>query len=183
MSLDPRFVDSLGTLVLELRSVEGTGRLQSVIFGSSALAVREIIDRTPDDIDVMVSKRVWGALLPRQGWRVETPDAGNPPILTYDRTANHLHLFFDWRDERVDIDPYYLMTTSDWIAGAFGLGMNFASVAEVLRHKEAAFAWREQNPFMWKHGPDILACREFLGLPDGGYAAVMRNRERASSVA
>lgn len=181
--LAPSFVDSLGTLGYELSQVDGHGRFDHVIFGSSALAIREIIDRTPDDVDVMVSRRVWGALLPRVGWHVDTPNAGDPPILTYSGTENHLHLFFDWRDDAVDIDPYHLMATSDYVGGAFGFGFNFASVAEVLRHKEAAFAWREQYPKVWKHGPDIIACRAHLGLPWGDYERVMRNHEATSDVA
>lgn len=180
--LAPSFVDSLLRLYDELKDVDGLGRMDSVIFGSSALAVRGIIDRTPDDIDVMVSRRVWGALLAHHEWTVDTPNAGDPPILTNSSVPHHLHLFYDWRDDAVDIDPYHLMATSDAVSSAFGWGLNFASVAEVLRHKEAAFAWREQYPKVWKHGPDILACRDHLGLPDGGYAAVMRNREAASDV-
>lgn len=126
------------------------------IFGSTALALRGIIDREPDDIDVMVSRELWGALLPRKGWRVETPNAGDPPILTFD-TPNPLHLFFDWSDELVKIDPITLIATAEK-HGDFWL----ATVEEVVRHKEAAYGYVEHNPAVAKHLPDIVACWKWL---------------------
>jgi len=145
---------SIATLLFELATVAGLG--EYVIFGSTALRARNIITRTPDDIDVIVTRRVWGALLGRGEWRVETPNAGDPPILTLD-TPHPLHLFFDWRDDAVYIDPMYLLVTAE-----HALDLRVATVEEVLRHKRAAYACIETNPSVAKHLPDIEACVAWL---------------------
>lgn len=147
--------DSMDALAHELAAVKGWQ--EHAVFGSTALSVRRIIEREPDDIDVMVSRRVWGELLPREGWHVETPNAGDPPILTLD-TPNPLHLFFDWRDDAVQIDPLFLILTAERL-----IDLRYATVEEVLRHKRAAYACLETHPSVAKHAPDIEACVAWLG--------------------
>lgn len=145
---------SLALLFHEIRHVGGEA--EYAIFGSTALRIREIIEREPEDIDVMVSRRVWGQLLDRHAWFVETPNAGDPPILT--RTCgNNLHLFFDWRDDAVYIDPEYVIDTAERVSG-----FCLCTVEEVLRHKKAAYACLETHPSVIKHAPDIAACERWL---------------------
>jgi hypothetical protein len=150
--------------VLEHEIATTKGWLEHAVFGSTALVLRNIISRTPDDIDVMVTRRVWGELLAREwvGWRVETPNAGDPPILTLD-TTHPLHLFFDWRDDAVDINPVTLLLTAE--SGGYGphMSLRLAAVEEILRQKEAAYACLETHPSVAKHAPDIEACKQWLG--------------------
>lgn len=145
---------SLALLAHEIEAVGG--EQEYAIFGSTAIALRGIISREPDDIDVFVTKRVWGALLDRPGWQVETPNAGDPPILTRP-CSNDLNLFFGWRDDAVEIDPVYLMETAQRVDG-----LRVATVEEVVRHKRAAYALRDLYPRVAKHGPDIAACERWL---------------------
>lgn len=145
---------SLAILAHEIESVRG--QAEYAIFGSTALRLRGIIDREPDDIDVVVSKRVWGELLPRLGWHVDTPRAGDPPILSRP-CGNELHLFYDWRDDAVVIDVNYVIETAEKVDG-----FRLATVEEVLRHKRAAYACLEFFPKVAKHAPDIAACERWL---------------------
>lgn len=146
--------ESLALLTHEVDRVDGDG--DYAVFGSTALKLRGIIDREPDDVDVIVTRRVWGALLARKGWEVETPNAGDPPILTR-KCGNDLHLFFAWRDDYVAIDPDYMMLTSERVDGIW-----VCSVEEVLRHKRAAYTALEFFPKVAKHAPDIEACEQWL---------------------
>jgi len=116
----------------ELNAVEATDE-EYVIFGSTALRIRGIIDREPGDIDAYVSKRVWGALLPRRGWRVVVPAAGDPPILEYKSSEPRINLFFDWHKR----DKW--MVPADVFASAENYeGWQLASVEEVVKHKREA---------------------------------------------
>lgn len=148
--------DSVSVLVHEINAVQG--HYEHAVFGSTALALRGVIDREPDDIDVMVTRRVWGALLAREGWHVETPRAGDPPILSLDVT-NPLHLFFAWKDEAVQIDPLFVILSAD----RHRSGLRLCTVREVLRHKRAAYAMLHKHPRVAKHAPDIEACERWLG--------------------
>jgi hypothetical protein len=147
---------SLQLLIEEVESVDGAG--EYAIFGSTVLRMRGIIDREPDDIDVIVTRRVWGALLARDEWFVETPSAGDPPILTRE-CGNDLHLFFAWRDDYVAIDPEFVLATADLVDGVV-----YCSVEEVLRHKRAAYTALEFFPKVAKHAPDIAACEAWLAV-------------------
>jgi hypothetical protein len=105
---------------------------------------------------VIVSRRVWGALLSRPGWFVETPNAGDPPILSR-LCDNDLHLFFEWRDDYVAIDPEFVLQTRECVDDLW-----VASVEEVLRHKRAAYTALDLFPKVAKHAPDIEACERWL---------------------
>lgn len=145
---------SLMTLSVELVAVDGIA--EYAVFGSTALALRGIIGREPADVDVMVTRRVWGALLARYGWDVLTPAAGDPPILAR-ATIRPLHLFYEWRDDAVEIDPAHLIATAESVRG-----VKLAAVEEVLRHKRSAYAWLDRAPGVAKHLPDIHACERWL---------------------
>ena len=137
---------------------------EHAIFGSTALVMRGIIDRKPDDVDVFVSKRVWGSLLARPGWRVETPNAGDPPILcfpihAYGEGSCDLHLFFDWSDPMVKIDVPVLLREAERVDFE-GFRFRCASVPEVRRHKVAALSFGSEK--VQKHRPDIEAIDKYL---------------------
>lgn len=130
------------------------------IFGSTALILREIIDREPGDIDVFVSRRIWGELLASPSWVVETPNAGDPPILSLKGDID-LNLFFAWRDPMVEIDAEDLIARSELVETPWG-SWKLAPVADVLYHKEQALSYG--SAAVQKHRPDIAACRIHLGL-------------------
>lgn len=156
---DPRYqhMPSIAKLHHELIAVGSTGH-DYAIFGSTAIRLRGIIHRPVGDVDVFVTKVIWGKLLARNGWRVETPRAGDPPILTYDLGLDApIHVFFDWRDDAVDIDPARLISESERVGDT-----RVATVREVLRQKYAAYACIEEHPSVAKHRPDILACEDWL---------------------
>lgn len=152
---------SLGELRHELIMVDG---LRSyAIFGSTALILRGILNRDPGDIDVFVSRPTWAKLFARAGmWDVETPRAGDPPLLV-DRNARiPIHVFYDWRDEAVAINVSEVLTTAEVV----GYTWKCATVWEVLRQKEAAYRVVDRYPKVAKHLPDIEACRRFLDPGD-----------------
>lgn len=153
---------ALTHLKRELRNVSAHKLGDYSIFGSTALILRGIIDRVPGDIDVFVSHRVWGALLPDRRWWVETPNAGDPPILSFKSDIN-LNLFFAWRDDMVEIDATKLIEQDSELVTSERYGSwRCATVEEVLRHKEAALSYG--SPAVQKHRSDIQACRIHLGL-------------------
>lgn len=159
-----RFELSLMYLARHLRRSSALKLNEYCIFGSAALVIRGIIDREPGDIDVFVSKRVWGDLLPQAPWKVETPNAGDPPILAFNNLPIRLHLFYDWRDDQVEIDVESLLygDKGELVTSEQYGSWRVATVEEVLRHKEAALAYG--SAAVQKHRPDIEACRIHLGL-------------------
>jgi hypothetical protein len=160
---------SLFTLTRELRQGKAFDH-EYAIFGSTALILRDIIHREPGDIDVFVTRRLWGTLLARPGWVVETPAAGDPPILSYKATPLDLNLFFDWRDEMVSIDVDELLSEAESVDYT-GMIFRCATVEEVLRQKHAAL--KANTEAVKKHIPDIVACLTWLER---------RNRSEASDV-
>lgn len=141
-------------------SVTGGGlemREEYAIFGSTPLILAGIIDRDPGDVDIAVSKRVWGQLLDFGQWEVQTPNAGDPPILVFDRVGYlPIHLFYEWSDPMVEIDIPKLIKDA-WIIE----GYRCATLKEILRHKRAALSHGSEK--VQKHRPDIAALEEVLG--------------------
>jgi hypothetical protein len=150
--MTPALVHALRDLSWNIGLVDG--HEEYVIFGSTSLKLRDIIEREPDDIDVIVTRRVWGALLALPLWEVHTPNAGDPPILHYPGGIP-LNLFFAWRDDMVDINEPELIRTSEEAQG-----FRVATVQEVLRHKMAALSYG--SPAVQKHRPDIEAILRYL---------------------
>lgn len=154
----------LDMAILRLQaSLRGTSAWKSgeyAIFGSTALILREIIDREPGDIDVFVSRRIWGELLASPSWVVETPNAGDPPILSLKGDID-LNLFFAWRDPQVQIEAEEVIRDAELVQSPWG-SWRCATVEEVLRHKEQALAYG--SAAVQKHRPGIAACRIHLGL-------------------
>lgn len=143
----------------ELNNVRGFYDNEYVIFGSTSLIMRGILDREPGDIDMFVSKRVWGKLLPRDGWNSETPKAGDPPILVNKTTPIMIHAFYDWSDPEVDMDVPHLLANPESIEYE-GFLWNCIPVREALRHKEHAMA--KGTIGVQKHIPDIELINEWL---------------------
>ncbi len=160
-----RFEQALHTLGRALRDVGASRKGEYSIFGSTALILRGIIDREPGDIDVFVTRRVWGLLLPDRRWWVETPNVGDPPILVHDGRPGmndiKLNLFFAWRDPQVEIDAEEVLENRSALVLSKWGSWRCTSVEEVLRHKEAALSYG--SPAVQKHRPDIEACRIYLG--------------------
>lgn len=131
------------------------------IFGSTALHLRGIIEREPADVDVFVTRAVWGHLLAHPAWKVETPNAGDPPILSL-KTPINLNLFFDWRDFQVEINVPRLLREAEVVEYEGHGRFLCARVEEILRHKEAALSYGSLA--VQKHRPDIAAIREHLAV-------------------
>lgn len=151
-----RLLVALAALEDELDAVDGHD--EYAIFGSTSLVLRGILEREPGDIDVMVTPRVWGALLPREGWHVKTPNAGDPPILERVGSSRQIiHAFYDWDDIAVWMDPAAVIAGAERLSGGF----RCASVEEVLRHKREAVAWLDRLP-QNKHRADIDTIQRHL---------------------
>lgn len=141
---------TLKELAFELRSV-GARQDEYVLFGSTPLIMRGIIDRAPGDVDIFVTRRVWGALLPRLGWEVEVPAAGDPPILVFSGDPS-VNAFYDWTKTKphVNVERCFVSATEvdGWMC---------ASTEEILIHKEFAIGKTQ------KHIEDVEAIREANG--------------------
>ena len=144
---------ALGLLGRELFDVNAGD--EYAIFGSTTLVLRGVVDRGVGDVDVMVTRRVWGALLARPGWDVLTPNAGDPPILVRE-AATPLHLFYDWNDVALWMNPAVVIAEADVVEG-----FRCASLQEVLRHKREVIAWLDTPP-QNKHRPDAIAIEAFM---------------------
>lgn len=145
---------TLGVLRNELTAVDG--ERDYVIFGSASLVIRGIIDRLPEDIDVMVSRRVWGALLPRATWSVLTPTAGDPPILEGESEVP-IHAFFDWADRHVWMDVSAMLRHAEIVNG-----WRVVRVEDALRHKQEALAYGVNHPKRQRHLADIALIENYL---------------------
>lgn len=143
MALSDRMCMALTILEHELKMVEH--RTEYAIFGSSSLAMRGIIHREPDDIDVMVSKRIWGGLLNRPRWTWETPNAGDPPMLITIASAVKICLWFDWNDPWLRIDVEREIRTAE-VVDVDGIGLFWLTRLEnVKRHKLDAIRYPDNS--------------------------------------
>lgn len=151
---------TLVNLLREFRAVQAIPG-EWAIFGSASLLIRGVLDREPSDIDVFVSRRVWGALLARPDWHVETPKAGDPPILVNDTTTTAIHLFYDWSDRYVDIDVPDLVSRS---SSRYSIDAEHwfmvIPVEDALLHKKMALRYGSEK--VQKHIPDIAVIEEWL---------------------
>jgi hypothetical protein len=139
MPLSDDLRDSLRRLYREL-GVGACWPQEYVIFGSASLAIRGILEREPGDIDMFVSKRLWGRLLPRDGWFTETPKAGDPPILTLN-TPIPVHAFYDWSDPWVGMDVERLLKTGErFKAKELNSAWQLVPIEEARRAKAHAIA-------------------------------------------
>lgn len=128
-----------------------------VIFGSASLAMRGILDREPGDIDVFMTRKLWGRLLANEDWIVETPKATHPPILSNKTLPITVNAFFDWSNEFADMDAAHLIANKEWIWYNYWV-YPVVSVQEALRVKEAA-AYLGGHA---KHLPDIEVIKEWI---------------------
>jgi hypothetical protein len=130
---------------------------QYALFGSASLVLRGILDREPGDIDVHVTKRVWGTLLARPNWYWETPKAGDPPILALDASIT-IHAFFEWSDTFVEMDVPALISNAEDVPYG-GNVYRCIPVIDALQHKRDAVNY---DPKKSKHIPDIQIIEEYL---------------------
>lgn len=129
------FQKALKILREELDAVADPSETNHVIFASTALKLRGIIERDPGDIDVMVTKEVWGKLLPRPGWKFKTPKSGHPPILRY-KGETSIDTWFAWENKYSKIDIDELFARAEWIDTEYGK-FRVASVQDVIDYKKA----------------------------------------------
>jgi hypothetical protein len=132
---------------------------EACIFGSASLVMRGVIDREPGDIDVFVSRRVWGILL-AHGWGWETPDAGNPPMLIRTVAGKKICLWFDWSDPWLSIDVTALLREHDHVEFD-GSIWPLVPLSEAKRHKQEAIRY-PHNSKRKLHEEDIAAIDKVL---------------------
>jgi hypothetical protein len=129
-----------------------------------------VLSRVPGDVDVFVTRRVWGRLLERPGWEVLTPKAGDPPILSFaDYTINPdflvgessipLSLFYDWSDRFVEMDAQDLIRKASSVKWEV-FDFRCIPVEDALAHKQ--FALQYSSQYVQKHIPDIAIIEEYL---------------------
>lgn len=129
-----------------------------VIFGSTSLILQGVIDREPGDVDVILSKRAWGALLGREAWTWNTPEAHDPPILTSYAAPITINGFFDWRNDRVDLNVDRLLHIKQSRGGFYVI-----PVEDALRHKVAAIHGYDPRTEKYKiHEHDIRDSQVWL---------------------
>lgn len=128
-----------------------------VIFGSASLILRGILDRPAGDLDVFMTRKLWGALLANEDWHVETPKATHPPILVNDTTPVMIHAFYDWSNELCIMEPQKLIKDREY-AWYNHWVYPVVSVDEALRVKIDA---AELGGHV-KHLPDIKVIQEWL---------------------
>lgn len=129
------------------------------LFGSTSLVLNGVLDREPGDIDILTTRRLWGKLLRSHEWHVETPKAGDPPILVNDTMPIIIHAFFDWSDRYVVMDVPRLIRTANVVDTKYG-EWRVIPVEEALRHKKAALAYSSKK--VDKHIPDIEIIEDWL---------------------
>lgn len=168
MIVGERLEATLHRLDIELRRAE-YGKVHT-IFGSAAMAMRGLLPRDPGDIDLMVSRVTWANLMAR-GWEVETPNAGDPPILRL-RAPIHVHAFYDWKDEHVHMNPAQVLAEGEQVVipvqGRATL-WRLAPLETLLRHKEEALAWEGEDKItdpgkFDRHRADIEILKEAITL-------------------
>lgn len=152
-----RLPETLDRLSREIEKAYAFADRDYVIFGSASLCIRGILDREPGDIDIFMTKKLWGALLPNNGWFVETPAATHPPILSNETYDIHIHAFFDWSNEFCEMNVAELIRNKEsvwydhWVYPV-------VTVQEALRVKEQAAHLGGHT----KHLPDIEIINKWL---------------------
>lgn len=152
--------DALDFLLMELKDV-GAAANEWTLFGSASLLLNGVdLGREPGDIDVFVSRRVWGELLSHDiDWYVETPKAGDPPILVSTSADITIHLFYDWSDRYVHMDVPGLLAKSYWAGDSFPM-FKVIPVEDALDHKRKAMTYGSKA--VEKHIPDIAIIEDWL---------------------
>lgn len=151
---------SLSILRMEMDEVDWTYNSQYAIFGSASLVIQGVLQREPGDIDVMMTRRLWGTILAeRPDWQVETPKAGDPPMLVYNSSPIHISAFFDWSSLYVDMDMPHLISTAETVKY---LDRNYKviPVQAAWAHKRDALKFSTKE--VQKHVPDIQAIEEWI---------------------
>lgn len=148
--MNTRVEGTLAHLSHQLGIVDATSR-DYVLFGSGVMYLHSLRGDV-GDLDVYVTKEVWGKWLPLPNWMVKTPRADDPPYLTFLGGAIEIHAFFDWtwRDKWMDVRSCFQSSQQVY-------GFSCASLYEVLRHKREAANWN-----IAKHIRDIPVIEHHL---------------------
>lgn len=99
-------LSDLGPLAAELQSVR-VSLDEFVLSGSMVMALHGIMVR-PGDVDMFVTKDLYGRLLSRKGWEELRPREGHPPMLEWSWFASHrgprelkLNAWYEWDDDHL----------------------------------------------------------------------------------
>lgn len=172
---------SLAWLRSHLLDPVGARQEEWVLFGSSVLYLHGLRSaESVGDVDVFVSRRVWGLLLDLlavpgdHGCTVETPRAGDPPFIAY-RIKTPIHLFYDWtkRDEEwISVaDTFEHAETVSFpildVGGRTYADWRCASLDTVRTHKAKSYEANLGSAAHAKHGRDLKLIDERLGIGPG----------------
>lgn len=132
---------------------------EAVLFGSTVMFLHGL-RKEVGDIDIFVSRKLWGKLLAR-GWEWRTPKAGDPPFLA--KRVNgidaEINVFFEW-DARHQ-QPYHGFSM---IMGAFLFSENVQGL--YCQPLDQLYEWKkwlcERNVHP-KHCKDALLMEERRG--------------------
>lgn len=146
-------------LATEMKLVDITSDAYA-IFGSASFVMRGILSREPKDIDVLVEKWVWARLFTRRHWSVLTPTVGDPPILMLPTTIP-VHVFYDWRDNHVNIDVAKCISLA---APVFFVSRLFqcVRVSDGMDHKRQTIAGYPDHPKVPQHKDDLDQIERWL---------------------
>jgi hypothetical protein len=165
MALSPNFGTALVYLQMDLDRTDEHGREwrdEVAMFGSASLVLRGIIDRQPGDIDLLVTRRVWGRLLDRPGWEALTPRADDPPYLCRLLEGGiPASVFYAWRDPWLQINVEDEINEREQVLTELGKPWPCVPIYNVRRHKMQAISY----PLNWKrdtHRADIMAIERTL---------------------
>lgn len=149
---------SLVRLSLLLWSVDaGVG--DHVVFGSTVMYAHGLRE-TIGDVDVFVTRPAWGRLLAQGDAIVQTPKAGDPPLLEFDCSdigGPPIHVFYDWADSGAWLSIDGCFASAETLPGIpdAPARLYFASLEWVREVKARSFAANPDSERHAKHGRDV----------------------------
>lgn len=139
----------------------------ALLFGSAPLVLYGIRAEPIGDVDVMVSRTLWGRLLALRDdmgiydANVLTPRADDPPLLEIQGSTDgslNIHVFYDWtaRDESwiSPADMRHDPELVDWEMAGWRWPWVCVGLDEIVRHKRGAHAANPDSPIHEKHLAD-----------------------------
>lgn len=139
--------DAFDTLLVILERAQARDA-EYVLFGSAVLYLHGLrAPETVGDIDVFVSRRVWGAIFGQQLSFVRTPQAGDPPFIER-VTDPPLHIFYDWTVR----DSAWITMGECFLTAENVRGWQCASLATIRGHKSGA---AKANPGSERHAKHL----------------------------
>lgn len=139
--------DALDTLFALLERADARDG-EYVLFGSAVLYLHGLRDpETVGDIDVFVSRRVWGAIFSQPLSFVRTPGVEDPPFIER-VTDPALHIFYDWTPR----DAEWMTMRECFDTAEQVRGWQCASLATIRGHKVGA---SKANPGSERHAKHL----------------------------